>query len=66
MQLPRLYLVWPAPPLFDPDEAPLDVLAVLLGEGKSSRLHRSLVYEKQIAGTSAWAATGRRSRASST
>ena len=49
VQLPRLYLVWPAPPLFDPDEAPLDVLAVLLGEGKSSRLHRSLVYEKQIA-----------------
>ena len=49
VQLPRLYMVWPAPPMFDPDEAPLDVLAALLGEGKSSRLHRSLVYEKQIA-----------------
>ena len=49
VQLPRLYLVWPAPPMFDPDEAPLDVLAAILGEGKSSRLHRSLVYEKQIA-----------------
>ena len=49
VQLSRLYLVWPAPPMFDPDEAPLDVLATLLGEGKSSRLHRSLVYDKRIA-----------------
>ena len=49
VQLPRLYLVWPAPPMFDPAEAPLDVLAAILGEGKSSRLYRSLVYEKQIA-----------------
>ena len=49
VQLARLYLVWPAPPMFDPDEAPLEVLATLLGEGKSSRLHRSLVYDKRIA-----------------
>ena len=49
VQLSRLYLVWPTPPMFDPDEAPLEVLASLLGEGKSSRLHRSLVYEKRIA-----------------
>ena len=49
VQLSRLYLVWPTPPMFDPDEAPLDVLATLLGDGKSSRLHRSLVYEKRIA-----------------
>ncbi len=49
VQLSRLYLVWPAPPMFDPDEAPLEALAALLGEGKSSRLHRSLVYEKRIA-----------------
>ena len=49
VQLPRLYLVWPTVPLFDPDEAPLDVLAMVLGDGKSSRLSRILVYEKQIA-----------------
>ena len=49
VQLPRLYLVWPAGPLFDPDQAALDMLSIVLGDGKSSRLYRSLVYEKQIA-----------------
>ena len=49
VQLPRLYLCWPTVPLFDPDQAPLDVLSAVLGDGKSSRLYRSLVYEKQIA-----------------
>ena len=49
VQLPRLYLVWPAGPLFDADQAPLDVLSAVLGDGKSSRLYRSLVHEKQIA-----------------
>ena len=49
VQLPRLYTVWPTPPAFDSMEAPLDMLSVVLGEGKSSRLYRSLVYEKQIA-----------------
>ena len=49
VQLPRLYLVWPTGPLFDRDQPPLDVLSIMLGEGKSSRLYRSLVYEKQIA-----------------
>ena len=49
VRLARLYLVWPAPPAFNEDEAPLDILATVLGDGKSSRLHRSLVYERQIA-----------------
>ena len=49
VQLPRLYLVWPTGPLFDEDQAPLDMLAIVLGDGKSSRLYRSLVYERQIA-----------------
>ncbi|MPZ48294.1 MAG: insulinase family protein [Dehalococcoidia bacterium] len=49
VQLQRLYLTWVAPPRFDPDEAPLDVLLSILGEGRSSRLYRSLIYEKQIA-----------------
>ena len=49
VQLPRLYLVWPACPLFDSDQAPLEVLSAILGDGKTSRLYRSLVYEKQIA-----------------
>ncbi len=37
-----------------PDEPALDLLASILSAGESSRLYRSLVYEKQIA-TSAWA-----------
>src|SRR5262249_9086209 len=49
VQLERLYFAWVGPPRFDNDEAPLDVLVSILGEGRSSRLHRSLVYEKQIA-----------------
>ena len=49
VQLPRLYMVWPTAPMFDADEAPLDILASVLGEGRSSRLTRLLVYERQIA-----------------
>ena len=49
VQLSRIYLAWVGPPRFDADEAALDVLMAILGEGRSSRLYRSLVYEKQIA-----------------
>ena len=49
VQLSRIFFAWVGPPRFDADEAPLDVLMTILGEGRSSRLYRSLVYEKQIA-----------------
>jgi zinc protease len=49
VQLDRIYFAWIGPPRFDVDEAPLDVLVSILGEGRSSRLYRSLVYEKQVA-----------------
>ena len=49
VQLSRLYLVWPTAPDFDGDQPPLDLLATVLGDGKSSRLYRSLVHEKQVA-----------------
>jgi zinc protease len=49
VQLSRLYFAWVGPPRFDADEAALDVLMAILGEGRSSRLYHSLVYEKQIA-----------------
>ncbi len=49
VQLPRLHMVWPSRPLFDDDEAPLDLLAAVLADGKTSRLYRTLVYETQIA-----------------
>jgi len=49
VQLSRIFFAWVGPPRFDADEAALDVLSAILGEGRSSRLYRSLVYEKQIA-----------------
>ena len=49
IQLPRLSLVWPSVPIFDNSEPSLDILATILGDGKSSRLHSKMVYEKQIA-----------------
>ena len=49
VQLPRLYLVWPTAPAFDDEQPALEVLSAVLGDGKSSRLYRSLVYERQIA-----------------
>jgi len=49
VQLPRLYLSWHSAPLFSNDDAALQLLANILGQGKSSRLYRALVYEKQIA-----------------
>ncbi len=47
--LPRVYLVWPSMPQYTGDEAATDTLATILGGGKSSRLYKSLVYERQIA-----------------
>jgi zinc protease len=47
--LPRLYLVWPTVPAYDKDEPAADALGNILGGGKSSRLYKTLVYDKQIA-----------------
>ena len=49
VQLPRLRLSWHAPALFAPGDADLDMAAHVLGGGKSSRLYRSLVFDKRIA-----------------
>jgi zinc protease len=49
VQLPRVYLAWITAPYFKPGDADLDLLALTLGGGKSSRLYKKLVYEKQIA-----------------
>jgi zinc protease len=49
VQLPRVYMVWHAVPAYSKDDATLDTLALILGGGKSSRLFKSLVYDKQIA-----------------
>ncbi len=47
--VPRLFLAWPTVPKFHRDEAPLAILADILGNGKTSRLYRSLVYTQQAA-----------------
>ena len=47
--LARLYMVWPTPRQFTAEDAELDVLAHVLAGGKTSRLYRALVREKQIA-----------------
>ncbi|HKP45133.1 MAG TPA: pitrilysin family protein [Pyrinomonadaceae bacterium] len=49
VSLPRLYLVWTSQPQFTADEPATDTLATILGAGKTSRLYKTLVYEKQIA-----------------
>jgi len=44
----RTYFAWPSPAFFDRDDAPLDLTALILTDGLSSRLNKSLVYDKQI------------------
>ncbi len=49
VELPRVYMGWITSPIFAPGDADADIAAHLLGRGKSSRLYKSLVYDKQIA-----------------
>ena len=49
VELPRLYLAWHSPKLFADGDAELDLVADLLGNGKTSRLYRVLVYDRRIA-----------------
>jgi zinc protease len=48
-ELPAVFAGFNAPTLKHADSYPLDVMQGILSSGKSSRLYRSLVYEKQIA-----------------
>jgi zinc protease len=49
VQQPQLYVSYPTPANFAPGDRELDLLANLLGHGKSSRLFKRLVYELKIA-----------------
>jgi zinc protease len=49
VELPRLYMAWHGPAMFAEDDAELDLAADLLSHGKTSRLYKRLVYDKQIA-----------------
>jgi zinc protease len=49
VELPRVYMAWISAPIYKPGDAEMDLTAKILGGGKSSRLYKKLVYEKQIA-----------------
>ena len=49
VQLPRLYVEWPTPPVYSAADAGLDAVAAVLAEGKNSRLYKRLVYELEVA-----------------
>ncbi len=49
VNLPKTFMVWHAPPLFAAGDAELDLFASALAAGKTSRLYKSLVYEREIA-----------------
>src|SRR5215204_1323215 len=49
IKLPRVYMAWLTPAIFKPGDAEADLTAEILGGGKSSRLYKTLVYDKQIA-----------------
>ncbi|MCS5666647.1 MAG: insulinase family protein, partial [Dehalococcoidia bacterium] len=47
--LPRAYIAWPTPPEGDIDDAPMEIYQAIMSDGLTSRLHKALVYDKQIA-----------------
>ncbi|HUR36560.1 MAG TPA: pitrilysin family protein [Terriglobales bacterium] len=49
VELPRVYMAWISAPIYKPGDAEADLIAKILGGGKSSRLYKKLVYDKQIA-----------------
>jgi zinc protease len=49
VELPRVYIGWITPPVFQPGDAESDLFSVILAGGKSSRLYKTLVYDKEIA-----------------
>ena len=49
VELPRVYMAWLTSPIFTPGDADARIAAMILGGGRTSRLYRNLVYERQIA-----------------
>jgi len=48
-QLPAVFMAYHTPNLTEADAFPLEVLSLILAQGRSSRLHRRLVYEAKVA-----------------
>lgn len=49
VELARLYMAWPSPPLFGDGDAALDVAADLLANGRTSRLYKTLIHDSRRA-----------------
>jgi zinc protease len=49
VHLPRLYMTWHSPRILEPGDAELDIVARVLGSGKTARLYQRLVHELEIA-----------------
>ncbi len=49
VELPRVYMAWIMDPIFQPGDAESDVIAQVLGGGRSGRLYKALVHERQVA-----------------
>ncbi|MHB8875851.1 MAG: M16 family metallopeptidase [Myxococcaceae bacterium] len=47
--LPKVFMGWLSPAVFQPGDAEGDVLQGVLSQGKSSRLYKRLVFDKQLA-----------------
>src|SRR3954451_23468266 len=46
--LERVYVAWPTPAFFQQGDAELDLASAILSDGLSSRLEKTLVYDKQL------------------
>ena len=49
VEMPRLYMAWLSPAMYGDGDAEMDLLGDVLANGKTSRLYRSLVYERRVA-----------------
>jgi zinc protease len=49
VQLPRIYLAWLTPGIYQPGDAELDMVSGVLTTGKNARLYKRLVYDLQLA-----------------
>jgi zinc protease len=49
VELAKVTIAWQSPRHFAPGDAELDLLASVLGQGKASRLYKTLVYDQKIA-----------------
>lgn len=47
--LPKLFLIWHTGALYSADEPALDILSLILSNGRTSRLQNNLIFEKEIA-----------------